>query len=164
MKKRTTILTTLVLTGLLFTGCAASAAQVERIDLEKAKAFAIEDAGFTADEVSFLSAELDKRNGIEYYDVDFTAGGKEYDYDIDALTGKVIGAETPERAEKIEGAAATADESIGENKTKETASNNTTSSSKEISEAEAKEIALAQVPGVSESDIMKGKVYLPSVG
>ena len=101
MKKRTTILTALSLTGLLLAGCAASTTQVSRIDLEAAKSAAIEAAGFSADEVSFLSAELDSRNGIEYYDIDFSADGKEYDFDIDALTGMVIGSESPELKKKI---------------------------------------------------------------
>ena len=95
MKKRTTILTALTLTGILATGCAAATTQVSRIDLNAAKAAAIEAAGFSEADVTFVSAELDRRNGIEYYDIEFHADGKEYDYDIDALTGKVIGTERP---------------------------------------------------------------------
>lgn len=154
MKKRTTILTALTLAGILATGCAAASTQVSRIDLESAKAAAIEAAGFTADEVSFLSVELDNRNGIEYYDIDFNADGKEYDYDIDALTGMVIGSEVPveELTLKLEETVPASDVAPA----KETASDkvpakpdNTT----KISEAEAKKIALAQVPGAKESDI-----------
>ena len=154
MKKRTTILTALTLAGILATGCAAASTQVSRIDLESAKAAAIEAAGFTADEVSFLSVELDNRNGIEYYDIDFNADGKEYDYDIDALTGMVIGSEVPveELTLKLEETVPASDVVPA----KETASDkvpakpdNTT----KISEAEAKKIALAQVPGAKESDI-----------
>ena len=100
MKKRTTILTALTLTGILFTGCAAGTTQISRIDLDAAKAAAIEAAGFSEADVTFVSAELDRRNGIEFYDIDFHANGKEYDYDIDAFTGTVIGSETPERADK----------------------------------------------------------------
>lgn len=150
MKKRTTILTTLALTGLLFTGCAASSAKVDRIDLETAKVTAIGAAGFTADEVSFLSAELDKRNGIEYYDIDFSANGNEYDYDIDALTGEILSFDhdaeyyTPDNNK-------TAASNAPDN-------NSTTSSTKEISESEAKKIALAQVPGAAESDIREFEV------
>ena len=146
MKKRTTILTALSLTGLLLAGCAASTTQVSRIDLEAAKSAAIEAAGFSADEVSFLSAELDSRNGIEYYDIDFSADGKEYDFDIDALTGMVIGSESPELAKKSVEPKATEEVPAPDNSEKK-------ASSKEISEAEAKKIALAQVPGAKESDI-----------
>ena len=146
MKKRTTILTALTLTGILFTGCAAGTTQISRIDLDAAKAAAIEAAGFSEADVTFVSAELDRRNGIEFYDIDFHANGKEYDYDIDAFTGTVIGSETPERADKDDKALPV----------KETPANTTpskTETSTKISEAEAKKIALAQVPGAKESDI-----------
>ena len=146
MKKRTTILTALTLTGILFTGCAAGTTQISRIDLDAAKAAAIEAAGFSEADVTFVSAELDRRNGIEFYDIDFHANGKEYDYDIDAFTGTVIGSETPERADKDDKALPV----------KETPANTTpskTETSTKISEAEAKKIALAQVPGAKESNI-----------
>lgn len=164
MKKRTTILTALSLAGLLLAGCAASTTQVSRIDLEAAKSAAIEAAGFSADEVSFLSAELDSRNGIEYYDIDFSADGKEYDFDIDALTGMVIGSESPELAKKsvetksaeevpVEELTLKLETAADAKKAPAPSSSEKKASSKEISEAEAKKIALAQVPGAKESDI-----------
>ena len=162
MKKRIIILTALTLTGLLLAGCAASPTQVSRIDLETAKAAAIEAAGLTSEEVSFLSAELDKRNGIEYYDIDFRADGKEYDYDIDALTGMVIGSESPEVAKKSADAVPlkATEVPVAEltAKLEENVPNNAETTSKEISDAEAKKIALAQVPGAKESDIREFEV------
>lgn len=139
MKKRTTILTALTLTGILLTGCATGTTQISRIDLDTAKAAAVEAAGLTESDVTFHSAELDRRNGIEYYDIDFVADGKEYDYDIDALTGTVIGSESPENTKKA-----------SDLKPEETAAKETPA---KISEEEAKKIALAQVPGAKESDI-----------
>ena len=162
MKKRTIILTALTLTGLLLAGCAASPTQVSRIDLETAKAAAIEAAGFTAEEVSFLSAELDKRNGIEYYDIDFRADGKEYDYDVDALTGMIIGSESPEVAKKSADAVPLKATKVPVEeltaKLEENTPNNADTTSKEISESEAKKIALAQVPEAKESDIREFEV------
>ena len=162
MKKRTIILTALTLTGLLLAGCAASPTQVSRIDLETAKAAAIEAAGFTAEEVSFLSAELDKRNGIEYYDIDFRADGKEYDYDVDALTGMIIGSESPEVAKKSADAVPLKATEVPVEeltaKLEENTPNNADTTSKEISESEAKKIALAQVPEAKESDIREFEV------
>lgn len=139
MKKRTMILTALALTGLLFTGCTTQQAQIKRIDIETAKAAAIEAAGFSSSEVAFLSTELDSRNGIEYYDVDFTANGVEYDYDIDALTGAVIGSETPEAGKlpqeniPAENAPAIAIDTVPESAPSDTL----------IGEENAKELALA---------------------
>ena len=162
MKKRTIILTALTLTGLLLAGCAASPTQVSRIDLETAKAAAIEAAGFTAEEVSFLSAELDKRNGNEYYDIDFRADGKEYDYDVDALTGMIIGSESPEVAKKSADAVPLKATEVPVEeltaKLEENTPNNADTTSKEISESEAKKIALAQVPEAKESDIREFEV------
>ena len=146
MKKRTTILTALTLTGIIFTGCAAGTTQISRIDLDAAKAAAIKAAGFSEADVTFVSAELDRRNGIEFYDIDFHANGKEYDYDIDAFTGTVIGSETPERADKEDKVPPVKD-------TPENTASSKTENSVEISESEAKKIALAQVPGAKESDI-----------
>ena len=150
MKKRTTFITTLTLTGLLLTGCTVASTQVARIDLEKAKASATEAAGFTSDEVSFHSVELDRRNGIEYYDVEFFADGKEYNYDIDALTGTVIGTEVQKEAETAE----TAETAKLVEPVKSAAAN----TSKELTEQEAKKIALAQVPGAKEADIREFEV------
>ena len=151
MKKRTTILTALTLTGILFTGCAAGTTQISRIDLDAAKAAAIEAAGFSEADVTFVSAELDRRNGIEFYDIDFHADGKEYDYDIDAFTGTVIGSETPERADKD-------DKALSVKDTPENSASSKSESSAKISEADAKKIALAQVPGAKENDIREFEI------
>jgi uncharacterized membrane protein YkoI len=151
MKKRTTILTALTLTGILFTGCAAGTTQISRIDLDAAKAAAIEAAGFSEADVTFVSAELDRRNGIEFYDIDFHADGKEYDYDIDAFTGTVIGSETPERAGKD-------DKALSVKETPENSASSKSESSAKISEADAKKIALAQVPGAKENDIREFEI------
>ena len=155
MKKRTTILTALTLTGILITGCAAGTTQISRIDLDTAKAAAVEAAGLTESDVTFHSAELDRRNGIEYYDIDFVADGKEYDYDIDALTGTVIGSESPKNTKKasdLKPEEAAAKEIPAEEAPVKSEDSKSENSAK-ISEEEAKKIALAQVPGAKESDI-----------
>jgi len=177
MKKRTTILTALTLAGILATGCAAATTQISRIDLDTAKAAAIEAAGFSEADVTFLSAELDRRNGIEFYDIDFNADGKEYDYDIDALTGMVIGSEAPERAEKkapaapvkatevpveeltlkLEETVPASDKTPAKETTPDKAPAKPDNTAK-ISEAEAKKIALAQVPEAKESDIREFEI------
>ena len=155
MKKRTTILTALTLTGILLTGCATGTTQISRIDLDAAKAAAVEAAGLTESDVTFHSAELDRRNGIEYYDIDFVADGKEYDYDIDALTGTVIGSESPENTKKASDLKPeeTAAKEIPAEEAPVKSEDSKSEDSAKISEEEAKKIALAQVPGAKESDI-----------
>ena len=80
------------LLALALTGCGGGTAggQAEYIGIDAAKAVALEAAGVTEDDAVFSTAGLDKRNGMDYYAVDFTAGGQSYEYDIDAVTGVVI--------------------------------------------------------------------------
>ena len=77
---------------LALTGCGGGTAggQAEYIGIDAAKAVALESAGVAEDDAVFSTAGLDKRNGMDYYAVDFTAGGQSYEYDIDAFTGVVI--------------------------------------------------------------------------
>ncbi len=60
---------------------------------EAAKAAALKHAGLTADQVTFLKAELETDDGNTYYDVEFTAGNIEYEYAIHRHTGEVLKAE-----------------------------------------------------------------------
>ena len=79
------------LLALTLAGCTQSTAQqADYIGADAAKAIALEAAGIGEADAAFTSAELESRNNTVYYEVDFTAGGQEYDYDIDALTGTVI--------------------------------------------------------------------------
>ena len=57
---------------------------------DAAKGNALKDAGLTAADVTELTAELDTENGKAVYDVDFKHDGKEYNYDVDAITGDVV--------------------------------------------------------------------------
>ena len=66
---------------------AASAALLTKEDAEK---IALEHAGFTADQVTRLRTELDYERGKPEYEVDFRVDRYEYDYEIDAQTGKIL--------------------------------------------------------------------------
>ena len=61
-----------------------------KITIEKAKEIALKHAGLTKAQVSFVRAERDIDDGIEKYDVEFNYDGKEYDYEISAIGGKII--------------------------------------------------------------------------
>ena len=63
------------------------------ITAEQAKAAALSAAGFSASEVRGLKAEFDFDDGRAVYEVEFKKGIFEYDYDIDAVSGKVLKAE-----------------------------------------------------------------------
>ena len=58
--------------------------------IKDAEKIALEHAGFTADQVQRLRTELDYDRGKAEYEVDFHVDRWEYDYEIDAETGKII--------------------------------------------------------------------------
>lgn len=55
---------------------------------------ALKAAGISAGQASGTKAELDADDGRLIYEVEFTSGGREYEYDVDAVTGKIAGYET----------------------------------------------------------------------
>lgn len=63
------------------------------IDETTAEAAALQHAGFTEAEVSRMKCKLELDGLNLEYDVEFTAYGAEYSYEIDAITGQVIGFE-----------------------------------------------------------------------
>lgn len=60
------------------------------IDVEEAKTIALNHAGFSASEVTFIKTELDNDEFRVTYDIDFRNGFTEYEYEINAETGKII--------------------------------------------------------------------------
>lgn len=57
----------------------------------KAKEIALNHAGLSVSDVNFYRAKLDYDDGRVKYEVEFWKGQTEYDYDIDAVTGEIIG-------------------------------------------------------------------------
>ncbi|MCC8080286.1 MAG: PepSY domain-containing protein [Oscillospiraceae bacterium] len=109
----------------------AAAASGTQITAEEAKAAALAHAGLTADEVTFTKQKLDYDDGRSVYDIEFyTAEYAEYDYEIDAATGEVLSFDYDSKSHT-----------------------QSDSTSGIITEARAKEIALAQVAGATAADI-----------
>ncbi|MCD7749331.1 MAG: PepSY domain-containing protein [Oscillospiraceae bacterium] len=94
-KKRKTliIVCALALAALLLVGCTQDTAALEYIGTENASSLALEAAGLTAGQVEQISAELSSKNGVDYYDVELTVDGVQYEFDVDALTGVIIESE-----------------------------------------------------------------------
>lgn len=64
------------------------------ISKDEATAIALKAAGISAENAKQLKAELDRSDSGTYkYEVDFKYGVYEYEYDIDAVTGKIIKSE-----------------------------------------------------------------------
>ena len=61
------------------------------ISLEEAKSVALQKAGLSAKDVVFSKAKLDRDDGMLIYEIDFYIPGKtEYEYEIDAVTGRIL--------------------------------------------------------------------------
>ena len=60
------------------------------ISVDEAKSIALNYAKFTADQVVYTKSELDYDDGRAEYEIEFYAGGKEYSFTIDAVSGTVL--------------------------------------------------------------------------
>ena len=124
-------------TGTTDTTGTTAASQTGTVDEARAKQIALDHAGVSESDTTFLMAKQDYENGTLVYEVEFyvAATGTEYDYEIDAATGEV-------RSFDYDAENYTAGQQ------------NTTSGTNETkSEAEIRAIALAKVPGATENDI-----------
>lgn len=62
----------------------------EYITEEQARALALEHAGVSENEASFVRTHMDWDNGKWKYEVEFYKDTAEYDYDVDAVTGEIL--------------------------------------------------------------------------
>ena len=138
-RKLFSALAAVLILALALAGCAPQTAQAEYIGIDAAKTIALEAAGVSESAAVFSTAGLDRQNGTDYYAVDFTANGRTYAYDIDAVTGVIIdsseGQSQPAQATDG-GASADSANSSG-------TSSQSTGGSAAITEDQAREIALA---------------------
>ena len=101
------------------------------ISENEAKSIALKDAGITEGQTSGIRVKLERDDGVQQYEVEFYAGDKEYDYEIDAVTGNILNKDMD--IEDDFQKSGTSDASI--------------------SEGEARKIALNEVSGAGENDI-----------
>lgn len=64
--------------------------ETEKISRDKAKSIALKHAGISESIAKRLEVEYDRDDGVYKYEVTFDYNGYEYDYDINAETGKII--------------------------------------------------------------------------
>ena len=98
MTRKNLMISAAALSLLVLVGCSKDG-MAGYIGTAEAKNGSLEIAGLTASQVKFTDVELDDKNGTHYYQVEFTADGKEYEYDIDALTGAIIESKLPAGAQ-----------------------------------------------------------------
>ena len=65
----------------------------DHITAEEAKQIALSHAGVAEADARAVQTELDFDRGVEVYEVEFSVGRVEYEYEINAETGEVIKAE-----------------------------------------------------------------------
>ena len=63
------------------------------IDEQAALKIAYQDAGVSASDVKLVKCELDYDDGRQEYEIEFYFSGREYDYEIDAESGAILGRE-----------------------------------------------------------------------
>ena len=122
-------LTVMAAAAWMMTGCVQQTKQAEYLGVDAAKAIALAAADITESDAVFTTAELEEKNGLSYYEIDFTVGGQEYDYDIDAISGKIIENQT---------------KAVDDTEANEATTANTTNAASDgqVTLEEAKEIAL----------------------
>lgn len=155
MKKHIVIGLTLGVLLSVLSGCGG----VSDIGNDKAVQIALDAARLTETDISRLYVEKNLENGKDTYEVKFTNGSKEYEYEILADDGKIVKASfsIEDRAFGI------GDNNVPDNNSTESTpqqgqnksavGNKNPSSEDQISLADASKLVLARVPGATAKDL-----------
>lgn len=145
MKKM--VLITALLCAVILGGCSKKGGDIGE---GRAKEIALEHAGVTVENVTFAKTEKEREDKRIIYDIEFySKDKKEYDYEIDAATGEILSYDSD-----AENYTPSAESNITEGNSAALSGEIT---AQDITEAKAKEIALAKVPGAKEGDIREFK-------
>lgn len=104
------------------------------VDEAKAQEIALAHAGVKAADATITKSKLDYDDGRQIYEIEWYANGAKYDYEIAVATGEIVN--SGYEAKTVVG----------------------TGSSATVSEATAKQTALARVSGATEKDIYEWKL------
>ena len=104
------------------------------VDEAKAQEIALAHAGVSAADATITKSKLDYDDGRQVYEIEWYANGAKYDYEIAVATGEIVN--SGYEAKTVVG----------------------TGSSATVSEATAKQTALARVSGATEKDIYEWKL------
>ena len=104
------------------------------VDEAKAQEIALAHAGIKAADAAITKSKLDYDDGRQVYEIEWYANGAKYDYEIAVATGEIIN--SGYEAKTVVG----------------------TGNSATVSEATAKQTALARVSGATEADIYEWKL------
>lgn len=94
MKAMKKALLAILVFALVISACGCAFGGSKKIGKNAALQEALEDAGFTPDEVTDIDIEYEKTPSSAWYEVDFESGRTDYEYRIDAYTGEILSATT----------------------------------------------------------------------
>ena len=115
------------------------------VDLEGAKKAALADAGLAEEEVTFFKTKSEWDDGRQVYEVEFyTESGVEYDYEIEASTGRILSCDF--------------DAEYNGTREREEGRGKTAAAESQITEDEAKNIAL-EMAGLKESQVSYLRIH-----
>lgn len=118
----------------------------EKISVDTAKEKALNHAGLTAAQVTFVESKTDYDDGRQVYEIEFyTQDYREYDYEIDAYTGEVISYDYELEHHN--------DNHNSGHSSYHSSTGTGAAGSGAITAEKAKEIALAKVPGATAQNI-----------
>ena len=80
----------LVAIMILVCGCTAAFADQNSVTREEAIQIALERVNLKEEAVTFTKIELDRDDGRQIWGIEFLSAGVEYDFDIDARTGRIL--------------------------------------------------------------------------
>ena len=147
------ILLVLTVICMFFAGCNANAKDIGE---KRAKEIALSHAGVENGKVTFVKAEGERENGKKVYEIEFyTSDNKEYDYEVDAQSGEILSYDFD--AENYTFGSGGEGGSVNSTPQSVETPQSTQSSQKEISEKEAKEIALKKLPEANVGNIREFK-------
>ena len=72
------------------TSKSTDASTTKSIGRDEALSIALKNAGIKSSQAKKVKVEKDRENGRTIYEVEFTADGYEYEYEIDASSGKIL--------------------------------------------------------------------------
>ena len=128
--------------------------QAEFIGKSRAKEIAFQHAGVIQADARKIKVEFDTDDGTPEYEVEFIAGNVEYEYTIDARTGKILEYDSETKANE---AVPSKPSTVSKPAAVTSKPAETTSAAAYIPEAEAKRIALSNA-GLAEGDIKKYEI------
>lgn len=67
-----------------------SSSNAKYIGVDRAKEIALSNAGLSAKSVVFTKAKYERDDGVSQYEIEFETSTTEYEYEINAITGKII--------------------------------------------------------------------------